>query len=325
MPEKSHARRSDDPSSRQFWERVKRDAGREHKDLSRLIDKKISHIKRQEKFSRKSYPLLNYIGIGLLCIGLGTGISRAYLGSRAQDKVVRLEQQVEEYEGSYVDLRNRAEERIDGLSKKLVRASSESKARQEQAARYRKEAYDNKRKVQQFEKLIEREQEKSSSPSRGDLEKKIEERRSSSSDDLSRQQDDTGGRTHKQAMGQSRGELYYFPIRHDCLSKISKHVSGTYENWPLIMRYNGLDDTVIEVNQPLRIPASIVEDDSLLYQGSLDCRVYKAGRNDTLESISSKLYGKPDYADHLLDFNRSFNPRFSRHIYNKEFVLVPAG
>ncbi len=123
----------------------------------------------------------------------------------------------------------------------------------------------------------------------------------------------------------STQDFYYFPVRGDTLSRIAFLVSGDMRVWRRIQEYNRLPTDIIEVNQPLKIPSDIVKDISRLYHGSLGYRTYTAGRTDTLETISRKLYGDSDHADNILEFNRKFNPYFSQRIWNREIIMVPGG
>ncbi len=118
-------------------------------------------------------------------------------------------------------------------------------------------------------------------------------------------------------------EFYYFPLRGDTLSKIASMVNGDMSRWRRIQAYNNLTSDLIEVNQPLKIPAEIVRDTRRLYHGRLDCDTYKAKRGETLETISMRLFGDYSHTDDIFEFNRKFNPYFSTKIWNREFVLIP--
>jgi len=118
-------------------------------------------------------------------------------------------------------------------------------------------------------------------------------------------------------------EFWYFPVRGDTLSGISKNVSGVFDNYRDIKNHNGLNSDLIEVNQPLRIPAGIIRNSSNLYQGSLESKVYMVDKHDTWQSISRIVYGNEDNAHILISHNRKYNPRFSTKLWNKQYVLVP--
>jgi len=115
----------------------------------------------------------------------------------------------------------------------------------------------------------------------------------------------------------------YFPVRGDTLFGIARDVTGSGHNWRQIQRYNGIQDHIIEVNQPLKIPTDQVRDSSLLYNGTIDARYYMAQKGDTWRSVSRKIYGNSSQSDRLYQFNRQFNQRLSTRIYNKQYILVP--
>jgi len=116
---------------------------------------------------------------------------------------------------------------------------------------------------------------------------------------------------------------FYFPVRGDYLVKISKYVSGRSDNFHKIMAANGLRSDLIEVNQILKIPREIVRYDNLLFNGVLSCRIYHAEKNDTLYSISRKIYESNNHAKKVRDFNLKYNPRFDDRIWKNEWVLLP--
>jgi LysM repeat protein len=55
----------------------------------------------------------------------------------------------------------------------------------------------------------------------------------------------------------SQAYFWYFPVRGDTLSKIAGEVTGDSSNWSKIKSYSNLQNDLIEVNQPLKIPGSL--------------------------------------------------------------------
>jgi len=118
-------------------------------------------------------------------------------------------------------------------------------------------------------------------------------------------------------------EFWYFPVRGDSLSRISHQVSGKMSNWQKIQEYNGLRSETIEVNQPLKIPDSIIENTRNLYKGTVPSKFYHVKEGENWKDIAQKVCGHSGCIDKLISYNKKFNPRFSRNIYAKEFILVP--
>ena len=117
--------------------------------------------------------------------------------------------------------------------------------------------------------------------------------------------------------------FHYFPLRGDTLGDISKETTGSVNNWKEIQKYNDLPSDLIEVNQPLRIPTHLVQNSSKLYKGNIDCKIYFAKENDSLESISRKIYGSSNKANKILNYNRKLNPSFNSKLWNKEYIFIP--
>lgn len=130
-------------------------------------------------------------------------------------------------------------------------------------------------------------------------------------------------------------DYLYFIVRGDTLSKIARDVSGDMYKWKQIQAYNGLDSTLIEVNQVLRIPGYLAKNKRNLQDCVLVDRIKEfdgkhipfnyilADKNDDFWDISRRMYGTSRHADEIFSYNSKINPRFSKRIYNNEFIYKP--
>jgi len=114
----------------------------------------------------------------------------------------------------------------------------------------------------------------------------------------------------------------YLPVRGDTLWQIAKDIYSSGKEYVKIKRANNLTTDLIEVNQILNIPYGVKNKAHLFFE-NIDCFKYTAKKDDTLSSISSKIYGSVNYAKKILEFNKQINPRFSEKIWNKELVYLP--
>ena len=130
----------------------------------------------------------------------------------------------------------------------------------------------------------------------------------------------------------------YFPVRGDTLIKIARSVTGNGNNWHQILDYNNLsysDVREIEVNQPIFIPSSLVKNKDKLFYGSFEEDIeefdgvhilnsyFEAGRNSSFSSIANKVYGSTNFGEKIYSYNKKINPRFSRKIYEREYIFLP--
>ncbi len=121
----------------------------------------------------------------------------------------------------------------------------------------------------------------------------------------------------------SSNEFWYFPIREDTLSKISIDVTGSMDNWRQIKRYNNLTSETIEVNQPLRIPPSLVRNTKNLYKGFLNSKIYIVSNKRSWNILAKKMYGDRDLFQKVYNYNKKFNPRLSTKLWSKQYMLAP--
>jgi hypothetical protein len=133
-----------------------------------------------------------------------------------------------------------------------------------------------------------------------------------------------GSTSHRPTPQQyNSAEHWYFPNQTEALTSIAKAVSGDSSNWKSIRSYNSLPGSLTHVNKPLRIPGWMAANKKILYSGSLDCRLYEVGTNDTWPGLSQKVYGIYNREHELKAFNRKYNPRFSDALMNNRYILLP--
>ncbi len=135
-----------------------------------------------------------------------------------------------------------------------------------------------------------------------------------------------------------KSDYVYFPVRGDTLSKIAKDVTGDMDNWRTILRYNRLDNSDIrniEVNQPIVIPERLAKNKGNLFDGVLvrqsenfdgvhaPYKYVQARNGEDLGDISRRVYGESGLSNKIFSYNRELNPRFSRTIYEKEYIFLP--
>ena len=135
-----------------------------------------------------------------------------------------------------------------------------------------------------------------------------------------------------------KSDYVYFPVRGDSLSKIARDVTGNMDNWRTILRYNRLDKSDIkniEVNQPIIIPEKLAKEKGNLFDGVLvresenfdgvhaPYKYVQARNGEDLKDISKRVYGESGLSNKIFSYNRELNPRFSRTIYEKEYIFLP--
>ncbi|MFH1510902.1 MAG: LysM peptidoglycan-binding domain-containing protein [Candidatus Woesearchaeota archaeon] len=130
-------------------------------------------------------------------------------------------------------------------------------------------------------------------------------------------------------------EYLYFVRPGESLVKISENISGDWNNWREIKKYNNLENVKLDVFQLLRIPARLAKNKNVLSAAQLvgfdvmpdkkklPFRLYFCRDADTLEKISIAYSRAKSFADVLLAFNMMYNPKFSADLKPGYHVLIP--